>query len=74
MLEVKKCKSCRADIIWMRHPVTNKWNCINAESVDELDVEFNTDEEPIYQLKMGHKSHFATCPEAKKFRGAGKKQ
>ena len=67
MSEQTKCKSCDADIIWIKtkkgkfHPVDAKPKKLWVQ--DQYSVEFNG-----MMLVDCYESHFATCPNADKHR------
>jgi hypothetical protein len=52
------CKSCKKPIVFLKTD-TGKIIPVDAETVDAADEHFDFER---------HKSHFATCPEAAKFR------
>ena len=56
-MDTAKCKSCNAEIVWIKTNVS-KPILVNADT-------YNGDE--IYNSKL-HTSHFATCPDANKWR------
>jgi hypothetical protein len=58
-MKIEHCKSCGAKIVWMR-TVAGKFIPVDADTVQEGDVKFI----PISR----HVSHFATCPQSKKWR------
>jgi hypothetical protein len=55
---ITRCKSCRAKIIWFK-TAAGKNMPIDADTVEADDEEIDLDR---------HVSHFATCPDADKFR------
>lgn len=55
---IKRCRSCNAQIIWFDLP-SGKKQLVDADSVDPEDQEFIRDK---------HVTHWATCPDAAKFR------
>lgn len=56
---VSACRSCGAQVVWMENPKTGKKMPVNAETVEKGDE----------HLDLGHQtSHFATCPQADKWR------
>lgn len=65
-IKIVKCRSCDADMIFMRNSSDTKWLPINSESVGEYDL--NATGVPIYNKDYGHEPHWATCPYAKDFR------
>ena len=60
-----RCRSCGAPIIWM---VTEQGKKIpvDPDDVDEIDLEYE-EGTPIFDPST-HISHFATCPDANKWR------
>ena len=58
----KKCRSCKAPIVWLR-TAAGKTMPVNPDTVAE-DCE-------TYDAAALHTSHFATCPNASRHRGAG---
>jgi len=62
-MKTSKCKGCGADIIWVetayskKHPLDAKERQIWVH-----------DGGNSWSIMRGHESHFATCPEASKFR------
>lgn len=58
-MRTTECQSCQAEIIFLK---TGKGKSIpvDAESVTEGDE--------LFEPRAGHVSHFATCPDADKFR------
>ena len=56
---VGKCRSCARSIVWMP-TAKGKTMPVDAETVGRDDTE--------YDPAKGHISHFATCPDAQKFR------
>jgi hypothetical protein len=65
-----KCRSCGAYIVWLKTS-TGKNMPVDADSLDEAEIEHG--ERPVFDAKEGHISHFATCPDAGKFRKRDKK-
>ena len=75
-----RCRSCNARVTWARHHVTGKVMPIDAEpslngnvllSRDNAGATFKTLtplELTIFEGALLHTSHFATCPEADKWR------
>lgn len=37
---------------------------MDADGIDEAEVEFTEHGEPIFDSELGYTSHFATCPNA----------
>ncbi len=64
--DVKPCRGCKVDIVWMRTK-KKKWIMVNVMVVDDPDLRGpNAGED---RFKYGeHQAHFATCPEAGRFR------
>jgi hypothetical protein len=67
-----KCKACGKEIYFLK---TSKGNMmpVNAESISQDDRDFINSNlyregDVLFDPKKGHISHFADCPEAKKFR------
>jgi hypothetical protein len=56
---IVRCRSCRAQIIWFK-TAAGKNMPVDADTVKPEDTEYDPDE--------GHKSHFATCPNADQHR------
>jgi hypothetical protein len=52
------CRSCGADIVWLATN-NNKMMPVNADTVDKHDIAYE---------QGRHTSHFATCPQADKWR------
>lgn len=67
-LTIVKCRSCGADIIWLmtknakRMPVNAGPEVVEHESA----IPGRNPTPPIFDPKV-HKSHFGTCPEAKRW-------
>lgn len=59
---IKRCRSCRAQIIWLT-TAAGKNMPVDADTVDPEDQEFIRDK---------HVTHWATCPDAGKFRRKGR--
>ena len=55
------CRSCGAEIVWLQ---TNSGKRIPVDAETCPDGEA----ERLYQPEHGHVSHFATCPQAGKWR------
>lgn len=68
---MSKCKSCKAEIIWGKTK-KDKWIPINFDSLSSTDLRYlqvaNAEQNPILFRYGEHISHYATCPEADKFR------
>lgn len=62
------CKGCGAIVHWITTPRGQKMPLDNEQSSAEDNLVFSLDGD-IVKEGMGHKSHFATCPAANKFRG-----
>lgn len=58
MMDIRKCRDCGAEIVFLK-TAAGKTMPILASSVEEGDVLFD---------HKKHKSHFADCPAAAKFR------
>ena len=56
---MKNCKSCGKEIVFLKTK-NGKIIPVNADTIQG--------KETVYDHKVGHMSHFATCPEANKFR------
>jgi hypothetical protein len=56
--QITHCRSCGAQIIFLRMP-SGKLHPTNSETVEEDEVDF---------VWGKHVSHFATCPEADRWR------
>ena len=55
---IKRCRDCNAKIIWFTTPTGRR-----------MPVDEDTVEAGQYELDLSkHRSHFATCPSADKFR------
>lgn len=65
-LEHSECRSCGAPIIWMR-TTAGKRIPVDPDDVDEGDLDYNDHGEAIFRPKE-HVSHFATCPDASRWR------
>ena len=59
----ERCKACGKEITYLR-TATGKIMPVDKETTDSADKYFDKDR---------HTSHFATCPEAAKFRKVAKK-
>lgn len=66
-MRVTKCQSCKAPVVWMRTAGKNKWMPVDADGIDEEEIELNEQREPLFDSDL-HTSHFATCPEATRWR------
>jgi hypothetical protein len=75
MMDVGTCRSCGAEILWCR-TVNNKSIPVDAKPVeyggnivirDGVAITLKRDE-PSEAGEKRYRSHFATCPDAKKFR------
>lgn len=55
---ITRCRSCRARIVWLETHA-QKTMPVDADTVDPADVLFD---------RNAHRSHFATCPNAKRHR------
>lgn len=64
--EIVKCESCGADIIWVK-TINDKAIPLNPEMKTILTLAPGSIH-PKYQVVRGRESHFATCPDAKKWR------
>ena len=62
MIRTNNCRHCDECIVWMI-TARGRRMPVNAESVDEVDIEYS-DGMPMFDAKLGHESHFATCPGA----------
>ena len=63
---VTSCRSCNARIVWMATKA-GKRIPVDAKTVDERRIEWGPsrgDVLPLFQQKLGHIAHFATCPNA----------
>lgn len=60
-----KCKSCGADIFWIKYQ--GKQHPTNAKPKKVFIVE-NVDGKTKWTFRGGYESHFATCPQAKDWR------
>lgn len=58
-IKTRICRSCGADIVWMK-TVNGKSIPVDAETVHDSGAE-------LFDSNF-HVSHFATCPDADKFR------
>jgi hypothetical protein len=58
MANADKCRSCGAEIVWLK--------TINGKNMP-VDAETFEDGDELFEPKR-HTSHFATCPDAEKFR------
>ena len=72
---IEKCRGCGADVVWARHFTTGRSAPIDPEPVDGGNVALWPDD-AVYSIpKKGalsgplRTSHFATCPQAGRFRG-----
>lgn len=57
------CRSCGAAIVWMT-TAAGRNIPIDADSIDEAEVEHDEQRRPLFDPKAGHVAHFATCPHA----------
>jgi hypothetical protein len=68
----EKCRSCREKIIWLRHKTTGRMAPIEAREVEGGNIEINLVAR-TYDIKNPapglHLNHFATCKQAKQWRG-----
>lgn len=71
--KIEHCRSCRAPVVWLRHPATGKTAPIDAEPspdgtilVDAGRGTYQIGKEPARGNFPGllHTNHFATCPQA----------
>jgi len=66
-----KCESCGEKIIWGKTK-NDKWMPINFDSLTEADIRYlqtvDASKHPILFRYGEHVSHYATCPDANKFR------
>lgn len=67
MIRVGRCRSCDAYVVWMRTN-TGKSMPVDADSIDEDELERAEDGTPLFDAGLGHVSHFATCPHASEHR------
>lgn len=58
---IQSCRSCGAEIVFLRTKYKDKLMPCDAATVDHDDYEFDA---------AKHTSHFATCPDADKHRKA----
>jgi hypothetical protein len=58
-MKIEHCRSCKAPVVWLKAS-TGKAMITNAETVKDGDV--------LFDMKAGHVSHWATCPDAAKWR------
>jgi hypothetical protein len=66
-VRTRECRSCGATVVWM---VTGRGRNIpvDADSVDEAELEFDeVTGLPLFHYGE-HQSHFETCPDAKDWR------
>lgn len=75
---ISTCASCGAAIYWLRHERTKTAAPIDAEPSEDGDLLVDTEcglyrylppVERGYAKRKLHVSHFATCPQAKDWRG-----
>jgi len=62
-MEISKCRSCGADIFWIEYK--GKKHPVDAVSMQGFREDPVTKE---WELERTFKTHFATCPDAKKWR------
>jgi len=68
------CRSCGAPIVWARHAVTDRVAPIDAEPVEEGNIILDMDSLTYtvggisYPPGPRHTNHFATCPDAARWR------
>jgi hypothetical protein len=62
-----KCRSCGAYIVWLKTKA-GKNMPVDADSLDDVDLEAEAGEMPLFDPSAGHISHFATCPNADQHR------
>jgi hypothetical protein len=65
-IKISRCRSCDESIVWMRTDA-GKNVPVNADSVDEADLDFNEVRQPMFDETKDHVSHFKTCPHAKQW-------
>lgn len=63
-MKVERCRSrnCRAAIVWL--PTSTG----KSMPVDRESLPAELPDELVFDPKAGHVSHFATCPDAKRWR------
>ena len=57
---MSECRSCNAAIVWL---TTKQGNSMPVDATT-----FNQGDDRVFDVKKGHISHFATCPNADKHR------
>jgi len=62
MIGIANCKHCKQYVVWMI-TARGRRMPVNAESVDEADIEYSGGM-PMFNHKLGHESHFSSCPGA----------
>lgn len=64
-----QCRSCGADIIWMRSMATGKNNPMDAKGeVRAIVSEVGPGNVPAVRFTTTYQSHFSSCPNADKHR------
>ena len=73
--KVVKCRSCKADIIFIKHGKKFHPVNVNPKKLFVFIKEYyDLMESGAWQLVDAYESHFATCPDAAKWRKDGKKE
>lgn len=76
-MERSKCKSCDKPIVWLKHETTGKNHPVDADPSSMGNLVIDVENGTYRQAKEGEQfpagvwqymSHFATCPDAAKFR------
>lgn len=69
-VKTARCRSCDASVVWMK-TINDKAIQVDVDSVDEADLEWTSGRfgpVPVFDSKIGHISHFATCPDRDSWR------
>jgi hypothetical protein len=62
-----RCRSCNAPIVWVKLVQTEKWHICNPP-VKMFVLHASPTYGDRYELRDAYESHFATCPDADKWR------
>ena len=62
-IRTARCRYCPELLVWCR-TVNDKNMPVEADSIDEADLEFDEQGRPMYDRDAGHEPHWANCPGA----------
>jgi hypothetical protein len=72
MAKVSRCRSCGAEVYWLKHASTGKLAPIDVTPSERgnclVDLKDSTYRLALGQAGMLYTSHFATCPQAGQYR------